>query len=508
MIKTALRYLKGSVGRFARDRRGNVAIIFGITIIPILAIAGAAVDYSNAVRLKNRLQAAIDATALAVARDQDGKTQAELEQMAQNYLLANFRDGEAGLLTGPPSVTMTQQTVIVTAAASMDTSFMRLVHTDKIDVGVTSEVLAANETFEVALVLDNSGSMSGSKISALKTAAKTLVDALYGNSANNPNLSFALVPFSTGVNIGPDKKNEATATWLDKNGNSPVHSENFSAAANRFDLYDKFTNRSWPGCVEARVQPYDVNDDGDPSIPESLFVPWFAPDEPSVSGYNNSYLNDKMSGSNYDARQKNLAKYVNGKSLSGSRGPGYLCRSEPITDLTNDKQAVKNAIDDMVATDWTNIPQGLVWGWYVLSPGAPFVKGRTYADPFNRKVIILLSDGRNEIGSTGNHNKSNYSAYGFAASGRLRESFKTGSVSSNSLNDALNDRQEILCSNVKAQNIRVYTITFGNLDSTSMNLMKNCATAPELYFPSPTTSELEATFQAIAEDLQNLRLVK
>ena len=46
---------------FARDERGNIAVIFAIASIPLLAAVGCAVDYSMATRIKAKLQSAADA---------------------------------------------------------------------------------------------------------------------------------------------------------------------------------------------------------------------------------------------------------------------------------------------------------------------------------------------------------------------------------------------------------------------------------------------------------------
>ena len=82
----------------------------------------------------------------------------------------------------------------------------------KLDFAATSEIRLKN-TLEVALVLDNSGSMvytrhgSGKKrIDLLKEASKQLVDTIAGQAALMKQISkpvqFALVPFAASVNIG------------------------------------------------------------------------------------------------------------------------------------------------------------------------------------------------------------------------------------------------------------------------------------------------------------------
>ncbi len=54
--------------RFAADRTGAIAVVFALTLVPMLMAVGAAVDYSRAASLRSDLQAAADAAALTVGR--------------------------------------------------------------------------------------------------------------------------------------------------------------------------------------------------------------------------------------------------------------------------------------------------------------------------------------------------------------------------------------------------------------------------------------------------------
>ena len=53
--------------RFARDARGGTAMVFAISIVPMLLIGGVAVDYGRATSAATNLKAASDAAALAAA---------------------------------------------------------------------------------------------------------------------------------------------------------------------------------------------------------------------------------------------------------------------------------------------------------------------------------------------------------------------------------------------------------------------------------------------------------
>src|SRR6516164_7423352 len=56
--------------RFRRDRRGNMAVMFAIACVPLIAAVGAAIDYTEATRIKSKLQSAADAAAVAAISQQ------------------------------------------------------------------------------------------------------------------------------------------------------------------------------------------------------------------------------------------------------------------------------------------------------------------------------------------------------------------------------------------------------------------------------------------------------
>lgn len=264
--------------------------------------------------------------------------------------------------------------------------------------------------------------------------------------------------------------------------------------------------------------PHDILDTTpDPSDPETLFVPYFAPDEPdnndsgvqnqSVS-YANDYLDDGVatSNGNLNTRQKGGAKYSGASVNSSSRGPNNNCDISPITPLTSNERELRDAIDDMVATGYTNISQGIVWGWRVLSPGAPFEEGAAYGDTEWKKYLIVMTDGDNDWGTRGNanHNNSRYTAYGYVAQGRL------GVTNRGQAKAALDDRTAAVCENVKiaggAAQITVYTITFGNLSRSTRDMMEACATDPDKYHHASSNAALEDVFAQIADEIGSLRL--
>jgi Flp pilus assembly protein TadG len=484
---------------FADSKRGNVAMLFALALVPIVVMGGGAVDFNMAINARARLAEALDSAALAVGATPSLTTE-DAQALAQAVILANYPNREFGELGNIDiDIDTLNDMVTVTGTSTVQTAFLGLIGIDHLTVGWESEVRRARTALELVMVLDNTGSMSGSKISALRDAAHLLTEILHDNAAEPELLEIGLVPFSSTVNVGTEHER---AWWLDPDGLSPDHSNNFDPPANRWDVVDSMLYERWDGCVEAREIPLDIEDvEPDPGAPETLFLPYFAPDEPSgVSGFSNSYMSDQMSGSDLEARQANSAKYAGVNPYGWASNWG--CTARPVTPLTTSRSTIDDAISDMIASGTTNIPIGVSWGVRLLSPQEPFTEGNPWDDDENIKAMVILTDGQNVIRGRGNFNYSDYSGYGYIREGRL------GVVTSSSwaLRNALNERTAAACAYARAQGIRVYTITFQVSSSTTRDMMRECASHPSLYFDSPSNEALRNAFELIAGDLTNLRL--
>ena len=388
--------------RFLSDKRGNYALMMAAAIVPIMGGLAVAVDYSEMSRQRQFTLNALDAAGIATARRLvEGASDGDLVAYAQDFFAANLGavdPADAALHVVLPTATGGGTTVRLSADLTYRPYFLpvfnALIGKDSDEIvhfSAHTEVQLKN-TLEVALVLDNSGSMdytgSGSgkkRMVLLKDAAKQLVatmaqQATQMKQVDKP-VQFAVVPFAASVNVGPQ---HATASWMDVDGRSPIHHENFDwttmsqakATANgnryvesvggvyykrgagwgeqengkitRFTMFDDLKRQtgtervrvggswvdrpvygayaSWQGCVEARPYPYSV-DDTAPSVttPATLFVPMFAPDETdNKDGHrnpNNSYWNDNTAASNNLTRQISMPKYFT-PAASGTQAAG------------------------------------------------------------------------------------------------------------------------------------------------------------------------------------------
>jgi len=515
----ALEALFNLAARFCRDRRGNVAMIFALSLVPVALLSGGAVDLSQSMNARSRLAQALDAAALAVGVN-TALSNADATSIANDFIAANYPGRELGVVQNiSVNIDDETDTVTVRGEARVTTTMLGMIGIDYITVHWESEVQRARQRLELVMVLDNTGSMGGSKIRNLRDSAQLLTGILFDAADDPADVKIGLVPFAATVNVGT---NHERAWWLDPNAISPIHAEwaggnpvetetctgrgrrrrceTQEVWVNHWDLFDGLRNTSWSGCVEARPLPMDI-DDTPPNIsnPSTLFVPYFAPDEPDIGRYSNSYLRDGNNGG-VGERLRSLDKYDNGRP--SRNGPNRSCTTTPITPLTTSERTLLNAIDDMGASGTTNIPNGIGWGIRVISPGAPFTEGSPYSDNDYIKAMVILTDGDNVMSGRNTDQMSDYEAYGFIADGRLGRR----SSSRNVLSNELDNRTEAACDYAKSQGIRVYTITFQVRSSSTRQLMQDCASNPSLYFDSPSSEALEDAFEMIAGDLTNLRL--
>lgn len=512
--------------RFRENQKGTVALIFGASLFPLIGAVGVMVDYSRVNALRAKLTSALDAGVLSVGT-QPSMTDRKAYNIVNDWIstqLGEQYDDNWQL----DSVTIENGTTIVAkASGGVDTTLAQILGYDEIDISVVSEATRSLGKVEIALVLDNTGSMRGTKLRRLKSAAKTLIDSLEDATIDPDDLKIALVPFSQTVNVGQEYQN---AAWMDTAAASSIHDDIFTrddgstyTRTNRFDLFRRM-NVAWGGCVESRPYPYDVTESPPTSAtPDTLYVPYFAPDEPDTGrsrrtrwgygfgSYNNNYLQDLRRDRYWRGKQGNPAKYRPFRKTGATNAFGYKygpnsgCEMEPIQRLTTNVRKAKNAIDNMVAIGNTHINVGLQWGWHALSPNAPFGDGVEYNSEDWNKVVVLLTDGNNENAYGNRENESYYSGYGYIWQNR----FGTTSNSRWRRTAALDSRLEELCNNMKKDNVGIiiYTVRV-EVRSGSSSVLRNCASEPTNFKEVANVADLGAAFSEIGGSIQQLRLTK
>ena len=547
---------------FRTDEGGNTFMIFGLSLMPVMLMLGATADYTSYATTRAALQQATDAAALRVASKMGSNTtDAQAKSQAQVALAAGPRLSAATVNTA--EISSDKLTLCITSQVTVKNSFMQMAGLLNLTPTARSCANLAggvdpDGTFEIALVLDNSGSMSSSaggvsKMQALKTASTSFVNTMYSKTSN---VKMSIVPFAANVAVlDPTVSGNRSKSWIDKDGNNSQHwiafggktAANAQGFTSRFDMFDKLktlnSSWDWGGCLEEPKYPYNVTETTPtPTDAETLFVPYLAPDEPSDDDYNNSYIynNGQSGGACTDTasgdwnKLSRACKYKTPQSTGDGRGPNSRCpdhTTQTVLNLTPTKTTVTSKISQLVEAGNTNLHEGFMWGWRTLSPGLPFADGRSYSAPKNRKIIVFMTDGYNNWGTqrptvTG----SNYEALGYYTyNGTKNDRFPDGTAGNNvnyqdllkvandtwtsywgTSRNMLDEMTLQACTNAKAAGIEVFTIGFSTpddpIDTQGLNLMKACATNHDHYFAAANADQLNLAFSQIGVGLGKLRL--
>ena len=272
--------------RLLRDIRGNVLPTFAVAAVPLLVATGGVVDYSRAFDQRTVVQDALDAAALSAGKKIGLVADTAVKNEANNVYTANV--GSKVTVVPALSSSIASSTITLNATLTVPTYFLGMIGVNQFTFPLSAQATSAMGTLEVVMALDNSGSMAGSKMSTLKSSAASLASTLWSLGATstktNP-IEIGIVPFAASVNVGPSFQSDSTATWLDKTAVGPYQGDemeaNGASGVNNFTLLAGLSGYTWGGCVEERPQPYDATDDAAAtSVPGTMYVPMFAPDEP------------------------------------------------------------------------------------------------------------------------------------------------------------------------------------------------------------------------------------
>lgn len=448
--------------RLSKSQQGSVLAFSAVGMVAMVGATGVAIDVGRGQLVESKLSSSLDAAGLAAG---SSINTTNITSEATKYLNVNFQDYMGAHITSV-NVTANADNSIITlsATATLPTTFMRIFGEETMNVAAAAEVTRAINGLELALVLDNTGSMAGTKLTSLKNAALSLVDILYGSNASVENLWVGLVPFAQTVNIG-----STHTAWMDTT---------YTGSLN-------WGPTSWGGCVDGRTGAMDTNDDPpSPSIASSLFKAYYWPDD----------------GNNDWIRSDGTYRTVS----AATRGPNKYC-SQLVTPLTASKTTIVNGINAMQAFGNTHINQGAAWGWRMLSPRWRGLWGGEmntnslpldYNTPKMNKAAIIMTDGDNTM------TNSVHTAYWYLSNGKL------GTTSQTTAEAQLDTRLSQICTSMKTNNIIVYTIAFGTVSNSSKTMLRNCASQPDYFFSSPTDAELHAAFNTIGDSLSNLRISK
>lgn len=456
---------KKRLAALGSDERGSVAVIFGLTIFVLFAMIGLAVDYARFVNARSQTIAATDAAVLAGARalQSNGGNQTAAVEVAETY----YQQGVKSRINVVPQsdninfvVTDNGTAMTTTGNARISTPFMHLAFELAGAEGKTLPLLRADgsdyskavlavggngqQSLEVSMMLDITGSMSGQKLQDMKDAASDLVNIVVWQDQSEYTSRIAIVPFAYDVR-------PPSSILTNIRGSGLASSQTINGT--KYYLSD---------CVVERTG------------------------------------NEKYSDAAPGAGKYVMAHYTTSKTGSGSNKKGVcdVPADAEVLPLTSDKSALLTKISKLATAGSTAGHIGTAWAWYMLSPNWgslwPSSRPAAYGTEKLKKIAVLMTDGEYNT---------QYTTQG------IPDGSNSLTKCPNAANGVCASAQaKSICQDMKDEGVEVYTVGFQVTNSTAKDTLSNCATDANHYYNSSTGDALKAAFRDIALKISTLYL--
>lgn len=374
---------------FWSDQTGSLTVFTVILLIMMMVMGGMAVDFIRHENSRADLQNAIDRGSLATtnlretlkvdAFDDDGNpitltTNESAAALMQPYLNARSfpLEGETFKVEVKRG-SLGERIVFAEANQPVPTTFLRMVQINQLDVNVAAAATEGVQNTEISLILDVSNSMSSrlpltpgetefvSKIQELRSVAEGFVKFVLDEDGEGTSRTLvSLIPYSGNVALPPE-------------------------------LSTRFNITADPGNTFSTCLTFDSYDYNTTEMPLQPLLPYRQSQE-FITAFANPTFQDPP-------------------GATGEYRYGCPRQNNAIVPLTNDADELVTAIRGLRPEMWTATWMGVKWGAAMLDPSTrPIVDSRIasnklpdtfrgaprdWDDPDVRKVVIIMSDGRN-----------------------------------------------------------------------------------------------------------------
>lgn len=434
--------------RLLHDQQGNVAIISAFMLLPMLLLAGGATDIARYEAFRAQLQDGVDRAVLASA---SLSQEMSVEDTAAEYLKSVAFIDDVTLDFDYES-TLNARDVTITARYSMATAFLPLIGINSMDIVAKASAEERRKNIEISMMLDISGSMRWSspssaptRISLLRPAAKSFIDALLDESSKDTT-SITIVPYAGSVNPG----------------------------SAMFSILGAARKHSYSSCLNFVSGDYGMG-----------IIPF-----------------------NQRTQTAHFTHNHNGVNEPGLEWAWCPYEATAITYLSNDADLLKAEIDAMRMHDGTGSAIAMKWGMLMLEPAAqPLVAQAVSAGlvpsqfasrpaPFDDgetlKILVLMTDG--VISPQYQPKKYDYP--------------RSPAVDNQGLANGGDPLQNMyaVCDRAKANGVVVFTIGF-QVDSTASEQMRSCASSAA-HFYDVKGLDIADAFRSIAGSIQRIKLTQ
>jgi Flp pilus assembly protein TadG len=470
--------------RFEQDQRGVVGVFFALLLIPMLGMTGVAIDYSRASNVRIALQSAADATSLALAKDSLSSTTSQFNAHARTVFNANWsRPFNAELET--LTVSKQPDRFRVDARARVNNTLLPLLGIANTEVSASSTSGWGVNKIEIALVLDNTGSMSSSsKMQELKKALCGVQDCSNPNptsgfvrmmkdaAIDDNQIRVSLVPFDTSVRVPVSVQNAVTSgsvmndTFVASGsgycGSNPTTARriNWSLTGAPSGSWFRFADR------DKDTISSDTNDSG------TFVGPGCGSGRITPSTWRGC-VSDRDMIDNRDTRASGVDT-----SAVATLYPAVTCRSNnlariaSLVDVRTQSSSLIASLANMQPSGNTNLTIGVSWGTNMLTHGMP-MSNAIAPVPNLQRFMILLTDGEN-------------------TENRFTD-----------IASAIDARALAACNNAKAQGIKIYAV---RVIEGNKNLLQSCASGPNFYYEVTNAAQIHEVFSAIAGSIGSIRI--
>lgn len=438
-------------------------------VVLLLAI-GAAIDMGRWLHAQDQTAAAIDAALLAGGRalQTNNKDASAAIAAANQYYALNVKS-RLPLKQDSVVFDVTDNGKAITAEGIgyIETPFLGFANIKQLPIRNSSKAVLAvggsgGENLEISMMLDVTGSMAGDKLQDLKDAAKDLIDIVVWEDQSEFTSKVALVPFSEDIRLPTDSaRNLARGSGL----------PSVKTIRSGSGWWQSSTDYYLSDCVVERTVSQKYTDAGPAS---NQYV---------MAHYTQNYTTTYSSGG-----------YWWGGGSSTREGVCSIPEDSAIAPLSNNRESLKEKVDDLSASGGTAGHLGTAWAWYTLSPNwGSLWSAESQPQPYGsenlHKIAILMTDGEYNT---------QYDSDGVSSS------------ESQAANGSSTSQARALCTAMKASGITVYTVGFalGSTRSESYQTLYQCASDPAKFYSATNGEQLKQAFRDIALKLSSLYLSK
>ena len=428
-----------------KDTSGNFSVMMATGVLVLLGATGLSVDYLAMTNISTRLQSANDSAVLMAAQAVHLSESEAIEIADGSFLEVESSDGAV-----TRKYEFSNTGVNLVSHLEYDPVIMGVMGFGAQTISVSSSALTSNgKGLDIALVLDVTASMKGSKIINLKNSITSLVNEI---DSMNGDIRISIVPYSNYVNVS---SNGTTPTWADNS----LDNTNFPASTLGSSSSTVSPRRDWDGCVGSRTG-----------------MNWSVPEYAGIKF--EAVYDDGNSGNAYDYTK-------------------YGCPVAAVLPLTDNLNDVRAKVGELAAKGRTFMPIGLMWGWRTLDPRLPYYEYTPSKEP-RKQILVLMTDGGNSV----------YQSSATPYHGGHYHLLDTKELPKAQVTGPADDRTADICESIKSKTeIAVYTIAFDIDDEDIIDLVRGCASgAGNFYEAKDDGSSLSTAFQLISEKVGVVRL--